>query len=191
MDSKYIIGFVVAMVVLVGGIAFLTNSSNPLTTETSAYDLDAFAQCLKDKDAKFYGAYWCPHCQATKKNFGTASSKLPYVECSTADGRGQLPICIEKQIESYPTWVFADGTRLGGELTLAETKPSEGYITLKELADASGCQLIPRDGSAPYVPGTVATSTPATATSTATTTGSSAAKAATSTAPKATTTPKR
>jgi hypothetical protein len=30
---------------------------------------DLFAQCLKDKDAKFYGAFWCPHCQNQKAMF--------------------------------------------------------------------------------------------------------------------------
>ncbi len=87
------------------------------------------AQCLKDKGATFYGAFWCPHCQATKRMFGSAVSALPYVECSTPDGKGQLQVCIDKQITNYPTWIFADGSRLTGELTAAQ------------LATASGCPL--------------------------------------------------
>ncbi len=63
--------------------------------------------------------YWCPHCQAQKKLFSN-STKLPYVECSTPNGQGQLPICIEAGITGYPTWEFADGTRLDGERTLEE-----------------------------------------------------------------------
>ncbi len=91
--------------------------------------LDSFAQCLKDKNATFYGAYWCPHCQRTKQMFGSAAHLLPYVECSTADGKGQTQICKDKGIVGYPTWVFADGSKL------------EGEHTLDELAKASGCTL--------------------------------------------------
>ena len=42
---------------------------------------DAFATCLKDEGAVFYGAFWCTHCQATKKMFGASQKLLPYVEC--------------------------------------------------------------------------------------------------------------
>lgn len=85
---------------------------------------DNLATCLKEKGAVFYGAFWCPHCQATKNMFGKSAKLLPYVECSTPDGKGQQAVCAEKQITGYPTWVFPDGTRMSGELsveTLAET----------------------------------------------------------------------
>lgn len=82
--------------------------------------LDSFAQCLKDKGAVFYGAFWCPHCQKQKAMFGSASKLLPYVECSTPDGKAQLQVCIDKKIASYPTWEFADGSRATGERSLSE-----------------------------------------------------------------------
>lgn len=91
--------------------------------------LDSFAQCLKDKGAIFYGAFWCPHCQNQKKMFGRSERLLSYVECSTPDGRGQLPVCTEKNIEGYPTWEFADGSRESGE------------VSLKRLAEKTGCVL--------------------------------------------------
>lgn len=91
--------------------------------------LDTFAQCLKDEGAVFYGAFWCPHCQATKGLFGRSAKLLPYVECSTADGQGQTQACADKGISNYPTWEFADGSRLTGERTL------------QELAEKTGCQL--------------------------------------------------
>jgi len=91
--------------------------------------LDGFASCLGEKGAKFYGAFWCPHCQAQKKLFDKSVDKLPYVECSTADGKSQLPVCTEQKVESYPTWIFADGTRLNGEQDL------------DELAEKTDCQL--------------------------------------------------
>lgn len=79
---------------------------------------DTFAQCISDTGAKFYGAFWCPHCQAQKAMFGKSAKKLPYIECSTADGKSQLPICKDAGIQGYPTWVFTDGTTLNGEQTL-------------------------------------------------------------------------
>ena len=90
---------------------------------------DTFATCLKDKGAVFYGAFWCPHCQATKKLFGSSQKLLPYVECSTTDASAQTQICIDKNIKSYPTWEFADGSHLNGE------------VTLQQLADKTSCEL--------------------------------------------------
>lgn len=91
--------------------------------------LDAFTQCLTDKGVKFYGAFWCPHCQNQKKMFGGSAKLLPYVECSTPDAQGQTELCKEKKVEGYPTWEFADGTRESGE------------VTLSKLAEKSSCLL--------------------------------------------------
>ena len=81
---------------------------------------DVFAACIADSGATFYGAFWCPHCQAQKAMFGKSAKHLPYVECSTPDGRGQLPICVEKKVETYPTWHFADGSVKTGTLSFSE-----------------------------------------------------------------------
>ena len=92
--------------------------------------LDTFAQCLKDKGVVFYGAFWCPHCQATKAMFGSSARLLPYVECSTPNGQEQLQVCKDKGIQQYPTWTFANSTT-----TLT------GERTLQELSQLSGCPL--------------------------------------------------
>ncbi len=81
--------------------------------------LDQFATCLKDSGTKFYGAFWCPHCQNQKNMFGKSQKKLPYIECSTPDSSGQTQICIDNKIEGYPTWEFPNGERLSGEVPLA------------------------------------------------------------------------
>jgi len=81
-------------------------------------ELDGFATCLADKGVIFYGAFWCPHCQAQKALFGRSVSKLPYHECSTPDGNSQNKECTDAGVESYPTWVFPDGSRASGEQTL-------------------------------------------------------------------------
>ena len=95
-----IVGVLVFCAALLGGLFYYNSGPGKL---------DGFAQCLKDKGATFFGAFWCPHCQNQKKLFGRSVAKLPYIECSTPDGKGQLPICIDQKIEGYPTWEFADG----------------------------------------------------------------------------------
>ncbi len=90
---------------------------------------DGFASCLSEKGAKFYGAFWCPHCRNQKNIFSKSSKNLPYIECSTPDGNGQLAVCTEAGIESYPTWTFNDGSKETGELSL------------EKLAEKTTCQL--------------------------------------------------
>lgn len=99
-----------------------------LTPEKSGR-LDQFAMCLKDKGAQFYGAFWCPHCQNQKALFGRSAKELPYIECSTPDTKAQLQVCKDKGINTYPTWDFADGERMTGE------------ISLQALSQKTGCEL--------------------------------------------------
>ncbi len=104
----------VVVLLIVGLVGFLVVQAK----KPGKYD--TVAQCISDSGAKFYGAFWCPHCQATKAMFGKSAKKLPYIECSEASGKGQLQVCTDAKIEGYPTWEFADGSRLGGERTMQE-----------------------------------------------------------------------
>lgn len=126
MNRTTLVGGIIALVVLIGLLAYVNNAP------TGPGRLDAFAQCLKDKGATFYGAFWCPHCQNQKAMFGSSKQFLPYVECSTPDGRGQTGICIQKKITGYPTWVFAD------------LSTSTGEVPLATLAEKTGCTLPPQ-----------------------------------------------
>ena len=122
--------FLIIICVLIFGLigtVLLRSGSSPISTGPGKYD--TFAQCLKDNGATFYGAFWCPHCNAQKKMFGSSVKLLPYVECSTPDASGQTQICIEKKITRYPTWEFLDGSRLSGEIPLAQ------------LAEKTACTL--------------------------------------------------
>lgn len=109
--------YVALVVVLVAGLIFVRNNASKAPENMTAFD--TFGQCLSDAGAKFYGAFWCPHCQSQKKLLQN-SKRIPYIECSTPDGKAQTPLCIEKKITGYPTWEFADGTVKATELTLAE-----------------------------------------------------------------------
>jgi thiol-disulfide isomerase/thioredoxin len=117
-------GAVLVFVVIVIG-SFVYKSAQD---EKSTSALAPFAQCLADKGAVFYGAFWCSHCKATKDLFGDSQKFLPYVECSTADGRAQLQVCKDKKIEGYPTWIFADSSRLSGEVALSTLSQKTGCV---------------------------------------------------------------
>lgn len=126
MQIKTTLVFIIVITLVIGVIVFIS-------TKVSApkYDTQALAQCLVEKQVTFYGAWWCSHCKATKDLFGAAAKSLPYVECSADNPQEQLQVCIDKKIESYPTWEFSDGSRLTGERSL------------EELAFKANCPLLP------------------------------------------------
>lgn len=126
MNRKTILFLIIGLLAL--GVIFAL-IYKPSSTPEGNGKYDNFAQCLKNKGTLFYGAFWCPHCLAQKKLFGSSEKYLPYVECSTPDGSSETQFCIDKKIETYPTWVFPDGTRLSGE------------IPLEQLAQKTSCQL--------------------------------------------------
>lgn len=119
--------YILIAILFIAGVIFLIVSPG----KTVAGKYDAFAQCIKRSGAEFYGAFWCPHCQAQKARFGTSEKYLPYIECSTPDGQGQTQVCKDKGIETYPTWFFPN----------ASTTPVVGEQELTSLASSTGCQL--------------------------------------------------
>lgn len=119
--DRFIIATIVFIAIgVIGSIAFYSAQPGKL---------DGFAKCLSDKGAKFYGAFWCSHCQNQKELFGASKNLLPYVECSEVDGTTQTKVCADAKVEGYPTWEFADKSRLSGE------------VNLQTLAEKTGCQL--------------------------------------------------
>ena len=138
MEKNYwIAGIIIVAAIAFGAyVSYSTYTNQQKALQPGA--LDTFVQCIKDKGIVFYGAFWCPHCQRTKAEFGDSASKLPYVECSTPDGQSQTQVCIDKKINEYPTWMLPDGTRFTGE------------HTLKEMSDKFQCPL--PDASASSTP---------------------------------------
>jgi thiol-disulfide isomerase/thioredoxin len=152
-QNKTIIYFVAGCFIIIAlfGYVFFVDAKKP-----GPYD--EFAQCITNSGAKFYGAYWCPHCQKQKAEFGKSAKLLPYIECDTltkeqkdtartqiqqaiADGRlkeDQDPAtvgiatsseaCMINSIKSYPTWIFADGSRVSGEQSFAALAAKTGCV---------------------------------------------------------------
>ena len=124
--------YIIIVLLIVVGIAWL------IITPGEAGKYDQFAQCLRDKKTvTFFGAFWCPHCQAQKARFSKSAKYLPYTECSTPDGQGQIQICIDNGIHTYPTWQFATGTTAEATTTWRH----EGEMELVDLASTTGCML--------------------------------------------------
>lgn len=121
--SSSLILFGGAAVVVVGLIVYVaTRPSVPQSYYT-------FAQCLTNEKVTMYGAWWCPHCAAQKQLFGSSFKNINYVECSEPDGQTQTPACKAAGITSYPTWQFADGTRVEGDQTFDQLAQKSGGCT--------------------------------------------------------------
>jgi glutaredoxin len=121
----------IIITVLVAGAGLYLISRRPAGEGPSKPgQYDQLAQCLTDKGAKFYGAYWCPHCAEQKRILGDSMKKINYVECAIpGNQQGQTVPCQDAKIESYPTWVFADGSRV------------TGVQQVDTLAEKTGCKV--------------------------------------------------
>ncbi len=108
------------LVILLAVFLFFVLRSN----EPAYGSLDEFTQCLTDRGVVMYGADWCPHCQNEKKAFGDSFRLVNYVECPD-----NPKLCLEKEIQGYPTWIFSNGKKLEGE---------QG---LERLSNESSCPL--------------------------------------------------
>ena len=116
--------------VAAGFAVFYWSGREPVATAADP-KVAALAECLSAAGAKMYGTVWCAHCRAQKKDFGDAFAKVDYTECSLPDNpRAQADACNAAGIVNYPSWVFADGSKL------------EGGQTLKTLAAKAGCPWV-------------------------------------------------
>lgn len=124
--NKY---FVFGGIILVVGIAIFLIVNSP-SSSSNGDTYTAFTQCIAASGAKFYGAYWCPHCNDQKDLFGDAKDELPYVECALPGNPNTMTQeCKDAGIEGYPTWIFADESRLSGTQSL------------ETLAEKTACAL--------------------------------------------------
>jgi glutaredoxin len=109
-----------------------SNSTKPLAREphidtVSGASETALVEYLAANDVKFYGAYWCSHCQEQKSLFGAAAAaKLPYIECAADGENSQRQLCKDKDIKYFPTWVIG-GKYFTGTKDLKEIAKLAGY----------------------------------------------------------------
>lgn len=90
---------------------------------------DAFATCIADSGADFYGAFWCPHCEEQRDMFGDSVDLLPYTECAQGGKDAKPEVCEAEGVDRFPTWKFNDGTVV------------TGTQSFEDLADKTSCPL--------------------------------------------------
>jgi hypothetical protein len=118
--KKWLMLVFAVVVVIVIGIIYMTANAGSKFKE--------FAKCTDEAGAKMYGAFWCSACSEQKSRFGNSFEEVNYIECSN-DDRSQNAVCNDAGIGSYPTWEFADGSRI------------QGVTSLQQLSDVTGCSL--------------------------------------------------
>ena len=96
-------------------------------------EYDSFAKCLSDSGVKMYGSFLCSVCKRQRDLFGSSFELLGEIECHPRGENTQTELCLEKNIESTPTWTLEkDGVEL---------ERLDGYQNLEVLAELSGCPL--------------------------------------------------
>lgn len=115
------------ILIFIGGIYFIYHYSQ----EDETGQLDSFATCVEKSDAKFFGAFWDASTREQKKLFGPSKRLLPYVECTVSSEMYQFQNddCKKEGIETYPTWLFKDGSYIFG------------VANLEKIAEKTNCQL--------------------------------------------------
>jgi glutaredoxin len=103
-----------------------TAADNSTVADNSGIDPVSLAKYLTSKGIIFYGAYWCPHCQEQKKDFGDALQFVTYYECDPKGENSKADACTAAGIESYPTWII-NGQKYTGTKTLSELAQLSGY----------------------------------------------------------------
>jgi hypothetical protein len=96
-------------------------------TESEVFNDEQLASCLTEKGAKFYGAFWCSHCEEQKKTLGPALSRIEYIECDAKGPEGDPQACTDAGITAYPTW------------TMPGAPDKQGAHSLEDLSTWSGC----------------------------------------------------
>ena len=122
----YIVLIVIGILVIIAAISYLWYLDKQAAPERDAYA--ELAECLSERDVKFYSAFWCPNCAAQKALFKGAGKKLPHIECSLPD-RSQNELCEKAEVKNYPTWEFNGNKRC------------TGVLSAEVLAHLSGCPL--------------------------------------------------
>ncbi len=104
----------------------LSNQKELIINSESTKESIKIAKHLTDKGVVKYSAYWCPNCLYQSQLFGKqAYKKLKVVECAPDGKNSQTDLCIDKNIEGFPSW------EINGKIII-------GVQTLKDLADLTG-----------------------------------------------------
>ena len=126
--KQFLIPFLVALALPnTVNSSHLNNQKELIITSESTKESIIFAKYLKDNGVVKYSAYWCPNCLNQGELFGKQAYKeLNVVECARDGKNSQTQLCIDKNIEGFPSWEI-NGNLILGVLTLKELSKLTGY----------------------------------------------------------------
>ena len=108
----------------------LYNQKELIVTSESTKESIELAKYLKVKGVVKYSAYWCPNCINQSELFGKqAYRELYVVECARDGKNSQTQLCIDKNIQGFPSWEI-NGKIILGVQTLKELSKLTGYKNL-------------------------------------------------------------
>ncbi len=135
-------GFIVFLIVLIGGLVWSTNvdpsnaidvsspteNVSPIITTSSSPQKVKFAKFLRENNIVMYSVYWCSHCNDQKKLFGKEAVKeLKIVECAIDGKENQYELCKRKGISGFPSWEI-NGEIKSGTRDLNDLAITTGYL---------------------------------------------------------------
>ena len=104
----------------------LNNQKELLVTSESKNESIELAKYLKNNGVVIYSAYWCPNCLNQSELFGKQAYKeINVVECARDGKNSQTQLCIDKNIQGFPSW------EINGKIIL-------GVQTLNDLSELTG-----------------------------------------------------
>ena len=119
--------FTVLALPTVVGSSHLNNQKELIVTSESTKESIEFAKYLYKNGVVKYSAYWCPNCLIQSELFGRQAYKeLKVVECARDGKNSQTQLCIDKNIQGFPSWEI-NGDLIIGVQTLNELSKLTGY----------------------------------------------------------------
>ena len=136
-------GILIAFIVLISGLIWDNNIdpanaeqiANPIPIEKIAPNVTTksnpqkinFAEFLSANNIFMYSVYWCSHCYKQKQLFGREAVKnLTIIECDKEGKDNQHELCLEKDIEGFPSWEI-NGKLYSGQKDLNDLAIITGY----------------------------------------------------------------
>ena len=105
----------------------LTNQKELIITSESSKESIEFAKYLSKNGVVKYSAYWCPNCLNQSELFGKqAYRELNVVECARDGKNSRTQLCIDKNVQGFPSWEI-NGKIFIGVKTLEELSKLTDY----------------------------------------------------------------
>ena len=105
----------------------LNSQKELIVTSESTKESIKLAKFLSENGVVKYSAYWCPNCLNQSQLFGKQAYKvLNVVECARDGKNSQTQLCIDKNIQGFPSWEI-NGKIIIGVKTLEELSKLTGY----------------------------------------------------------------